>query len=763
MDRQAKFRFIGISILSILLISLLVYAVGTSLDSPIDNFVDDDGYLELKGACSPTLYDDTTSYNISNGTIYSTVGGDWKANKTTEATGSMGNSTYLFNFTINQSNEGTYQWDILCVEFNTSDTTRAVSTSFANNRTIIVTYANPSVTAITPEDDFYDMDGNEINGTCAVSPTTGWNITSISLMVNLGGTWLINETYTITAPGTADYLYNFTINAFDNSSIADGTDVLWGCRVTQQKNASGSANEGLVTSVYSTPNRTINIEYPPIVTSTYPSDGFWDGGASSTLNFSTISEWTDSPSFNCELLTNESGTWGVARSIGGTNNTNTSISYQFEQLSEIEWGIRCFESRNLNVFNFSINRTIKVDRTNPIISIAAPSSGSFLNDKPFNVTYSLTELYESSCSLHLNNSINSTATDTLVNFTVTDIDDGTYEAIVECRDLAGNIVNSSSVTFTLDTVIPPINKVGNFSVSGSSHQRLFNFSSDELVNVTVFYGTTVDTTSSQGNADYSLTQDIIISDFEENTVYYWNLTVCDRSGNCNMSAGTESGFLQFDFTFPWKLLTGWSYYGIWDSKINFSDILTATETEFVYYWNQTNQEWIAATSGGSTNMGFEVGLTAGDNGGRHVVVLYEDDNSTWVRNTTASTEGELYLYNFTTGDNYIKLPTTDHTFGNFSVSLMNGSGVGLEKECTFNVELCTVPGIVDEVLTYNLTEFWFSAYNNTGVTWEPYYIYNFTAENNTVLTSPGPHEIMWVWSEDNLTWNGTNIYANWTI
>ena len=186
-------------------------------------------------------------------------------------------------------------------------------------------------------------------------------------------------------------------------------------------------------------------------------------------------------------------------------------------------------------------------------------------------------------------------------------------------------------------------------------------------------------------------------------------------------------------------------------------------------------------------MGFVVGTATGAGSGvtaRHVVVIYEETNSTWdhgilggiVRNTT---DTGFYEYNITVGDNFIRLPVS-YTFGNLSLSLLNTSfnwdtGASVISGYSFGSILSKTPGNVTNSgsdppdataggVEYNLTEFWFSVYNNTGVTWEPYYVYNQTSENNTVLTIPGPHEVVWIHSdEDNLTWNGTNIIGNWTI
>ncbi|KKK88071.1 hypothetical protein LCGC14_2746830, partial [marine sediment metagenome] len=65
---QVKIIFSMFLIFSLLI--SLIYAVGTTLTSPVDNFRDDDGYLDLRGKCIPSA-NSTVSYNITNATLYS--------------------------------------------------------------------------------------------------------------------------------------------------------------------------------------------------------------------------------------------------------------------------------------------------------------------------------------------------------------------------------------------------------------------------------------------------------------------------------------------------------------------------------------------------------------------------------------------------------------------------------------------------------------------------------------------------------------------
>jgi hypothetical protein len=600
----------------------------------------------------------------------------------------------------------------------------------------------------SPADGSYDLDGVDIIVNITVTPSTGQNITNISLWTNIG-TYSRNQTITYSGAGLTDTsrTVGFIINALPNASLADGTDLKWAIEVWT--NGTTQANW--------TENRTINIEYPPTVTLNLPANNQWSNASEDTFNFTAVSAFTSNNVFHCDLWANDSGTWTQKRGgFTALNNTDYTLTLQLEELSEIVWGIKCAEGGDPNVYNFSINRTIKIDRTPPAISLSYPTENttySTINTNiPFNWT--VTELNLDSCSFYVNDTLNSTEFTVGENASyLLNASDGVYTFRIGCNDSAANIANISKRNLIIDTDFPSLENIGNSSVSGRADGRFFNFTSDEEVNYTIYYGTTTTPSNSVSSSERATIINVTINDtFVENTVYYFNITVCDIAGNCNTSGKTDD-VPQGSFTYPFKLLTGWSYYGVYDAKINFSVILDQTEAEYVYYWNQTGQEWIYATSGGTSNMGFEVGTAVG----RQVIALYESVNSTWARNTTNS---GFYNYNFTVGDNFLKL-STDYTFGNLSRSFLNGSYIeGTIAGYEYGIgDLTQTP----EGMNYNLSDFWYSAYNNSAVTWDEGYIYNWSYRNNTVLSPFGFGEVVWVNAPANITWNGTSIIANWTI
>src|SRR3990167_2065199 len=763
MDKKSQLKTIGIFILLVGILAGFIYAIsGTPVTS--DNTVDDDGYLDLRASCIPTSqsttgeYDGTTSYNITNATIYSNVDGTWKANATIQVANAIANSTYFFNFTnnINKSAEGTFKWSVLCNEQNASS--GKINTIFTANRTIIVNYADVSLISTSPADNVYVFDGINIPLVCTGTAANNWNITFAEVMVakNTDG-YSSNQSYTPIMADDAEIVFNATLGNY-----TDGTDVTWACRYTQIQNRTDD-NNYTITSITSSANRTINIEFPPTTTLNLPTTNSWQTEAESTLNFTIVSTFVSNNLFTWQLFTNETGSWIAQRSGSAVNNTQKTINYQFpNQLSDIRWGIKAFENTDNNIYNLSVNFTVSIDRTVPITTISLINLSSAINNSYFNtlnlvMNYSVTENYPNSCNSYINASLNATASSSTNagNF-VLNITEGVWTIRIGCNDSAGNFYNSTIYYFNIDTTFPTLSGINNRTPNDYSNRRIINLSASEIINVTLYYGTTTDTTSTITNNSFGLLQNITLYNLLENTIYYWNLTICDRAGNCN---NTAESIGQFSVTFPWMVKgIGWSYYAIYDALINFSTILNQTSAEFVYYWNATGQGWVYATAGGTSSMEFQVGTSVN----RQVIHLYEQTNSTWdLRNTSNS--NAVYYYNFTSGDNYIKIPAV-FTFGNFSRTLLNGSynTTGLPYIDGYGYGWGPTTQ-TPEGRIYNLTSFAFWSYNNSKLDWDDGYIYNWSLNNNTpIFTDLSNSEVMWIWSESNISWNTTHIYANWT-
>ncbi len=769
---QAKTMLIFFSLFMIF--SFIGYAVTTVLITPTDNSVDDDGFLDLRGSCIPTSansYDGTTQWNITNATLWTNVDGIWKANKTINLneTSVPSNDTYLFNFTnvVNMTAEGTYQWNLECTETNSSNPTN-FSTSFAGNYTIKVQYARPTVTTLAPADGTYDLDGHAITVNCSASPSGDWNISSISLMTNVNGNWGINETFNPVEQSGVTVVRGFVLNGFGNASILDGSDVLYGCSATQVKNLTGKpdAIEALVTSEKSSSNRTLHVEYPPEIVLTHPPDSNWSKSKSLVVNWSVISAFgTNVDPFSCQIWTNETGTWQFKLGgINADNNTNTSQSITFQEKSAIKYGVKCFDGNDGNVFNFSLNRTINIDTIDPTIVIFGNNT---IQDDVINITFTPTDTNLNNVDLYINFTGNSKLnytnisanTGELIVFAPTptpSIADGVYEYSILVNDSAGRLINTSGLFLTVDTLPPDLIGTTNTSVVGKCDQINITFNTTEIANFTFYYDT--DTDTSDGSSVSSTVAGIehhAILDFNFNgdIIYYFNITITDRAGNTNISTGLNT------IRAPARVCEGWSQYSVYDAYINLSYIENQTGADLVYFWNQSNQEWVAKTRGLSANGNTVMGWSTPYN----VVHLFEDTNSTWARNTTNPGE---YNFNLSQISNFIAIPKV-YSFGNLTLSFMNTS-IGI-----FPLTINLTTGENNNGGTngtkfgpFNIT--FFAGYNNSKQDYVNH-LFNFTWSNESIL-SPCPDRVQkitcmetaWVATDYNVSWNGTQIYANWS-
>ena len=107
--KKSQAKIISLLSLFLILFSLVAYGIASTLITPTEGAIDDDGYLDLRGKCeskSQNEYDGTTSWNVTNATLWSNVDGTWKPNATLQVSGDkIANTTYFFNFTnhINQT------------------------------------------------------------------------------------------------------------------------------------------------------------------------------------------------------------------------------------------------------------------------------------------------------------------------------------------------------------------------------------------------------------------------------------------------------------------------------------------------------------------------------------------------------------------------------------------------------------------------------------------------------------------------------------
>ena len=757
--KQGKLKSMFIFGLVLAFLITLVYASVTTLISPIDNSIDDDGKIDFEVACIPS-----TSWNVTNATLYTNIGGVWLSNRTLQYTDPVVNSTAYFNFTniINETPEGAYIWNAECGEKNyTSATVSSGRTSFAGNNTITVRYSRPTIITTSPADGTYSSNGHEIDVVCTARPSSGRNITKIDLLTSIKGglNWTINQTFTPTRVVGVEVVANFTINKIGNNSIADGTNLLYGCSATQIKDGFSTP-----TSEKSSTNRTINVEYPPLVTINKPANNNWSQTQTATLSWTVTSAFDSGIAYSTRIWTNESGTWNPRTgAIQATNDTAVTKTYFFNEKSNIVWSVQAIQSNDANVFNFSVNRTIRIDTTNPVISVSTANANRTTNDNTLSFTFTPTDLnldtirvFSNTSGTWRTNFTNNTADDGIVSGAEVTIDfnstqaDGFYIWSVVANDSSARETSTVNYSLIIDTTAPTISVVTNVSVVDKCDQRNITFTTSELTNASLAYDTDInvaDGTNVVSSPTKTTSHGLVLDfDFNGEITHYFNITATDLAGN------TVSPTTQTTFQTPARVCAGWSQYAVYDAFVNLSTIQNQSGADLVYFWNQTNQEWVFKTAGLTSNDAVNVGYKTG----YHVVHLFENTNSTWLRNTTNS---GIFNYNVSSVNNFISIPSY-YNFGNLTESFGNTT-FRFPSFINVSANNFTLFG------PFNIT--FFAGYNNTAQDYVSH-IFNFTWANVTIL-EPCPNrafketcmETFWVASDFNVTWNGTAIERNWTI
>jgi SepF-like predicted cell division protein (DUF552 family) len=108
---------------------------------------------------------------------------------------------------------------------------------------------------------------------------------------------------------------------------------------------------------------------------------------------------------------------------------------------------------------------------------------------------------------------------------------GNYN-VTSC-DASGNCASSGIYNFTTlqnNDIIPPV--ISNINATSTNSTGTITFNTDEPANTTITYGTTSALGSILTDGNLTLNHNNTIPGLQNNTLYYYNITTCDTSGNC---------------------------------------------------------------------------------------------------------------------------------------------------------------------------------------------------------------------------------------
>ena len=492
-----------------------------------------------------------------------------------------------------------------------------------------------------------------------------------------------------------------------------------------------------------------------------PSNNNWSKKQVVNLSYNVTSEFgTGLTTFLTRIWTNQTGEWlPQTGAIYVDNNTQVSKNFVFPEKLGILWGVEAIQTNDNNVFNFSVNNTINIDTIDPVVTITT-ADNSIMSGSVFEVAYTVSEANIDHIRVFTDVNISGIFIVNYTNASAVSGDfryifssaaiDGRYNISIVVNDSSGRETITENLTMIVD-LTPPNSGMDNIrnisTVDPLCRSRTINWDTNESTNYTFYIDTDVEVTdgeifsNSTRSFNHSLNFDF---GFNIEVTHYINITSCDAAGNCNNSE-------QVTFDTPASVCNGWNQYAVYDSIINLSVLQNQTGADLVYFWNATNQNWVAFTAGLSTNENVQMGRGTA----YHVAHLFENTNDTWFRNNTNT---GFYEYNLTVGSNWISIPS-DYTFGNLTISFMNQSD-------TENFFPSQVNDTVAEFFVFNIS--FFAGFNNSKQDYVNH-LFNFTWANATILEPCTNRnfpttcmEVAWVGSGFDITWNGTSISRNWT-
>ncbi|HIH39745.1 TPA: hypothetical protein HA219_03430 [Candidatus Woesearchaeota archaeon] len=341
--------------------------------------------------------------------------------------------------------------------------------------------------------------------------------------VNLsGGTYKVNKTSTIRANKT--------------SSLTNATHYWNISCINRTKNSVYGRHTSTNVS-----NILIIDRQPPTVSLTSPANG---------LNTTTTSKafaWNVSNDrdkyLNCSIRIT-----GIGRNRTNLLTTNASsaganYTTAFVINRHYTWNTTCID--NATNEGLSSSRTFTVDNIRPNVSAfhqtviqedAYNNINATVNDTNSGISQTLSA---GGCKLFIDGAFTRTMTFTPnegvggqgkghANVSINYPNPGNHTFLVNCTDLAGNSRTNSSTIYVNDTKLPNILKTTNASTTNS---LVFRFSTDDFTNYTLRYGHAgnLSLPYSTGVAQKAYNHTVTLSGLLSNTLYYYNITLCDRT------------------------------------------------------------------------------------------------------------------------------------------------------------------------------------------------------------------------------------------
>jgi subtilisin family serine protease len=235
--------------------------------------------------------------------------------------------------------------------------------------------------------------------------------------------------------------------------------------------------------------------------------------------------------------------YNISYTVSGNTSNQTAFNVNNIPVGRYTWN--CEYSDVIGNFNTSSsNYTLTVGGVTTTLISPATTNYTKVNQTTFSCNSSTEENTQLvNVTFYLWNSTSLVRNETSIISGLSNLTNFTYNLTREtnyswnCLTVNNNSNSSfadDNYTLTFDVTATNISGVSSGSVGTTG--AVISWTTGESTNSTVHYGTTVSTTSRSSSSSYSTSHSITLSGLSSTTGYYYNVSSCDRAGNCNYSA-----------------------------------------------------------------------------------------------------------------------------------------------------------------------------------------------------------------------------------
>ncbi len=402
-----------------------------------------------------------TTSAINNTVLWTNTTGTWRVNMTNQSAVTNGTAN---SFTLTGIPDGSYIWGI-------NITDRAGNWRFSEDKSFYVDTIFNSVSVSAPANGTYDNDGtfdvtflpNDTNAitNCSVYINNSYIKSNTSAITNDTGN-------TIQITGQPDGLYIVSVNC---------SDIAGSHKFTEDRSI-------VVDSTFNS------------LTTDTPANSTWDSDG--TVDFAFTPTDTNLIT-NCSLYANFSGTFEYVMSNTSAITNGSSNTIQKSSISDGSyiWNVNCTDIAENH--KFGEDKSIYIDTIAPQVSTPLPANGTWFTTPAvnFNVTVNDTNSIVNG-SLFINisggsytwNMSNASTiyNNTVFNFTLAGIPDGSYLWNANFTDIAENHGWGEDKVFYVDTTTPIIKVYQPQNTTYSNSSVPMSYSIDELnLNSTIIW------------------------------------------------------------------------------------------------------------------------------------------------------------------------------------------------------------------------------------------------------------------------------------